>query len=182
MSFPMPGGCDPFCCLGHWASTPHHESPALLELLPQGLDCRWSKGANLLLSPLDSIPSGRKCRPWAARRVKDMAHPYLNWKMLEWHSQPSGFSIRLLALFHRGVFKVRKQPWITGEERKGPLAKHFWFQLLVIPRIPQIFTESYKSAHQKEKCYSETKVTLKVWILERNKAKDSFLFSISVHP
>lgn len=119
MPFPMPGGYDPICCLGHWPSTPYHECPALLELLPQGLDCRWSIGAILLLSPLDSIPSGRKCRPQAARRVKDMVHPYLNWKMLEWHSQPSGFSIRLLALFHRGVFKVRKWPWITGEERKG---------------------------------------------------------------
>lgn len=101
--FLMPGGYDPFCCLDHWASTPHHESPALLELLPQGLDCRWSIEAILLLSPPDSIPSGRNCRPQAARRIKDVVHPYLNWKMLEWHSQPSGFSIRLLALFHRGV-------------------------------------------------------------------------------
>lgn len=125
MPFPMPGGYDPICCLGHWPSTPYHECPALLELLPQGLDCRWSTGAILLLSPLDSIPSGRKCRPQAARRVKDMVHPYLNWKMLEWHSQPSGFSIRLLALFHRGVFKVRKWPWITGEERKGLLGQAF---------------------------------------------------------
>lgn len=184
MPLPMPGGYDPVCCLGHWPWTPYHEPPALLELMPQGLDRRWSIGAILLLSPLDSIPSGRKRRPRAARRVKGMAHPYLNWKMLERHSQPSGFSIRLLALFHRGVFKVRKQPCITGEERKGLLAKHFWFQFLVTPRIPHIFAEVYKSAHQREGFYSETKVTLKICIFERNEAKvkDSFLFSISVHP
>lgn len=136
MPFPMPGAYDPVCCPGRWPSSPHHASPALLELLPQGLDCRWSMGTILILSPLDFIPSGRKHRPWAARRVKDMVHPYLNWKMLGGPSQPSGFSIRLLALFHRGVFKVRKQPWITGKERKGLLAKHFWFQLLVSPKIP----------------------------------------------
>lgn len=155
MPFPMPGGYDPVCCLGHWPSTPHPASPALLELLPQGLDCRWSMGAILLLTPLGSIPSGRKHRPRAARRFKDMVHPYLNWKLLEGPSQPSGFSIRLLALFHRGVFKVRKRPCITGEERKGLLAKHFWFQLLVTPRIPQIFAEGYKSAHQRDNLFRD---------------------------
>lgn len=116
MLFPMPGGCEPLCCLGPWASAPHHECPALLELQPQGLDCRWSIGAILHLSPLDSIPSGRKCRPWAARSVKDMVHPYLNWKMLEWHSQPSGFSIRL---FHREPLKSGSDPGSLVRKGRG---------------------------------------------------------------
>lgn len=147
--FPMPRGYNPVCCVSCWPPTPREESPALgedsqaalLELLPWGLDCRWSLGAILHLSHLGSIPSGRNHRPWTARRVKDMVHPYCNWEMLEGPSQPSGFSIRLLGLFHRGVFKVRKWSWITGVERKGLLAKHFWFQLLVTPRISQIFAE-----------------------------------------
>jgi len=54
-----------------------------------------------------------------------MVRPYLNREMLEGPSQPSGFSIKLLVLFHRGVFKVRKRPQITGVERKELLAKHF---------------------------------------------------------
>lgn len=147
--FPVPRGYNPVCCIGCWPPTPHLASPALgedgqaalLELLPRGLDCRWSGGAILPLSPLGSILSGRNRRPRAARRFKDMVHPYLNWEMLEGPSKPSGFSIRLLVLLHRGVFKVRKRPWITGVERKELLAKHFWFQLLVTPRISQIFAE-----------------------------------------
>lgn len=149
VSFPMPGDYNPVCCISYWPPTPCHTSQALgedgqaalLELLPLGLDCKWSVGAVLPLSPLGSILTGRNHRPWAARRCKDVVRPYLNWEMLEGPSQPSGFFIRLPAPCHRGVFKVRKQPWITVVERKELLAKHFWFQLLVTPRIPQIFAE-----------------------------------------
>lgn len=147
--FPTPRGYNPGCWPSCWPPTPRQAWPvlaedgqaALPELLPRGLDCRWSVGAVLPLSPLGSIPSGRNHRPQAARRFKDVVCPYLNWEMLEKPSQPSGFSIRLLALFHGGVFKVRKRPWIPGVERKELLAKHIWFQLLMIPRISQIFAE-----------------------------------------
>lgn len=63
--FCVPRGYNPVCCVSRWPPTPRHASPALgedgqaalPELLPWGLDCRWSVEPSCLL-PL-SAPSLR---------------------------------------------------------------------------------------------------------------------------